>query len=135
MITGAAAGIGKACSQLFAAQGANLILIDNREAELKSICSEVKSRTGVGVFGDNRFNLTKTEEIEKAFLEIAEHDGSFHILVNNAGGGLPTDFFKITPDEWNSVLTLNLTSAFLISQRAALHFKKRGEGVIVNLSL
>lgn len=133
MITGAATGIGKACAQLFASQGADLILVDNRKNELNNIFSEIKEDSGVNVFSICA-DLTRVQDIKKIFLEIDENNLSFQILVNNAGGGLPTEYSKISLEEWNTVLFLNLTSVFLLSQEAALRLKKQGKGAIVNLS-
>jgi 3-oxoacyl-[acyl-carrier protein] reductase len=133
MITGAAAGIGAACSRLFAAQGSDLILVDSREQELNSIVSEISSSTGRDVLGIGA-DLTNENDIDTIFKRISESKHPFQILVNNAGGGLATDLFDINSEEWNRVIALNLTSVFLVSQRAALAFKAQGGGAIANLS-
>jgi NAD(P)-dependent dehydrogenase (short-subunit alcohol dehydrogenase family) len=133
LITGAAAGIGKACSHLFAAQGADLILVDCREQELKVLASDIAAATGKNAIAIGA-DLTKEDDRNRLFKKIFETNSPFQILVNNAGGGLPTDIFEITTDEWNSVVDLNLTSAFFLSQKAARHFKEQSGGVIVNLS-
>ena len=133
MITGAAAGIGKACSHLFAAQGADLILVDCREQELKALASDIAAATGREVLAIGT-DLTREDDIDRLFKKISETNSPFQILVNNAGGGLPTDIFEITADEWNRVISLNLTSVFLLSQKAARHFREQAGGAIVNLS-
>jgi 3-oxoacyl-[acyl-carrier protein] reductase len=132
LITGAAAGIGKACALLFAHQGAKLALVDLQEEGLNQVCQEIRSRGGeaVPILAD----VTRNQDLDRAFDKIGEVYGGLDVLINNAGGGLPTDFFAIKPEEWNRILGLNLTAVFLLCQRAAGIFQKRGGGVIVNLS-
>ncbi len=132
LITGAAAGIGKACALLFAHQGAKVALVDLQEEGLKQVCEEVETRGGqsVAILAD----VTRNQELDYIFDKVKEVYGGLDILVNNAGGGLPTDFFAINLEEWNRILNLNLTAVFLLSQRAAAIFQGRGGGVIVNLS-
>jgi NAD(P)-dependent dehydrogenase (short-subunit alcohol dehydrogenase family) len=132
LITGAAAGIGKACALLFAHQGAKLALVDLQEGGLKQVCEEIKNTGGwaIPILAD----VTRHQDLDRIFDKIGEAYGGLDILVNNAGGGLATDFFAINPEEWNRILGLNLTAVFLLSQKATGIFQKRGGGVIVNLS-
>jgi len=132
LITGAAAGIGKACALLFAHQGAKLALVDLQEEGLKQVCEEIINTGGRGL--PILTDVTRGQDLDRIFHKIDEAYGGLDILINNAGGGLPTDFFAIQPDEWNRILGLNLTAVFLLSQKAAVIFQKRGGGVIVNLS-
>ena len=123
LITGAAAGIGKACALLFAHQGAKLALVDLQEEGLKQVCEEVETRgaQAVPVLTD----VTRHQDLDRIFDKIGEVYGELDVLVNNAGGGLPTDFFAINPEEWNRILALNLTAVFLLSQKAASIFQRR----------
>jgi 3-oxoacyl-[acyl-carrier protein] reductase len=132
MITGAAAGIGRACALLFAHQGAKVALVDLQEEGLKRVCEEVIARGGqtVPILAD----VTRIQDLDHLFDKIGEVYGGLDVLINNAGGGLSTDFLAINPEEWNRILGLNLTAVFLLSQRTAVILQKRGGGVIVNLS-
>ena len=132
LITGAAAGIGKACARLFAHQGGRLALVDLQEEGLNQVSQEIRSAGGTAV--SVAADVTRNQDLDRIFHKIDEAYGSLDILINNAGGGLPTDFFSISPEEWNRILGLNLTSVFLLSQRAAAIFRQRGGGTIVNLS-
>jgi len=132
LITGAAAGIGKACAFLFSGQGARLILVDLQEEEIKKVSREIHARGGEAV--PVAADITGATGIDNVFRTVSEAFGGLDILINNAGGGLPTDFFAITAEEWNRTVNLNLTSVFLLSQRAAEIFRERGGGIIVNLS-
>jgi len=132
LITGAAAGIGKACALMFAHQGGRLTLVDIQEEGLKRVCQQIEAKGGqaVPIVAD----VTQSQDLDRIFRAVLGAYGGLDILINNAGGGLPTEFFSITTQEWNRVLGLNLTSVFLLSQKAAAIFRKRGGGVIVNLS-
>jgi len=132
LITGSAAGIGYACARLFSFQGARVILVDINEEGLKKVSNEIIAAGGYAL--PIKADLTDEKDIISLYRTALDKLGNFDILINNAGGGLPTDIFDITSEEWDWVVRLNLTSVFLMSQRAAQIFKEQGYGVIVNLS-
>ena len=117
VITGAALGIGRACARMFSNQGGQLALVDLSGIALKVVCRtiELQGSQVVGIEAD----VTMDKDLDRVFQVAQERYGRLDILINNAGGGRPTDFFEIDTDEWNKVVMLNLTSAFLVSQRAA----------------
>jgi len=132
LITGAAEGIGKACAYMFAQQGGKLALVDLQREKLEKVCREIQSRGGEAI--SIQADVTDEKELDPIFQILLKVYGGLDILVNNAGGGLPTDFFSISLEEWNRILSLNLTSVFLISQRAADLLHKGKGGAIVNLA-
>jgi NAD(P)-dependent dehydrogenase (short-subunit alcohol dehydrogenase family) len=132
VITGAASGIGRACARMFAHQGGSIVLADLKEAAAKRVCGEIRSRGGQAV--SIGADITREEDCDRIFQAAAEAYGGIDVLINAAGGGLPTDFFEIGTEEWNKIVQLNLTSVFLMSQRAAAALRKRGGGAIVNIS-
>lgn len=132
MITGGGAGIGEACVRLFADQGSKVIAVDRDGDRVHRLCDNVRKNGGeaIAVTAD----VTDEAGIERAFLEASAVFGPLDVLINNAGGGLPTDFFEIRKDEWSRIIHLNLTSVFLTSQRAAAIFRDRRSGCIINMS-
>ncbi len=132
MITGAASGIGKACAEIFSHQGCKLILVDINDEGLKRVGQEITQGGGEAVIihGD----VTREKDLDRIFQLGETYQGGMDILINNAGGGLPTEFFSIPAHEWDQIIRLNLTSIFLMSQRAALIFRRKGKGVIVNIA-
>lgn len=132
MITGAACGIGRACARMFAHQGGHLVLVDLRDQELKKVSQEIQGRGGQAI--SIKADLTHEKDLDHIFQVNHEVYGGLDILINVAGGGLPTDFFEIGAEEWNKIIQLNLTAVFLMSKRAAQVFRKKGNGAIVNIS-
>jgi len=132
IITGAAAGIGRACARMFGNQGGLLILVDVDYEGVERVCREVEALGGQAV--SVRADVTEAKDLEAIFQGAHDVYRGLDILINNAGGGISTDFFEIDLEEWERVVRLNLTSLFMISQRAARIFQKQGSGVIVNVS-
>lgn len=132
VITGAASGIGRACARMFAHQGGSIVLADLKEAEAKQVCEEIRSQSGQAI--SIRADITHDEDCDRIFEAANEAYGGMDILINAAGGGLPTDIFEIETEEWNKIISLNLTSVFLMSKRAAAALRKRGGGAVVNIS-
>ncbi len=130
LITGASRGIGRACADLFASRGYDLILncLTSRET-LTRLASEFEAQYGIrcrlffGDVGDFRF-------VDSMFSRIERLD----VLVNNAGishVGLLTD---MKPEEWLRVMDVNLNSCFYTSRHAASLMLKEHCGRIVNIS-
>lgn len=132
MVTGAGAGIGEACVRLFAGQGSKVIAVDMDMDRLERVCSDVNECGGKSIAV--RADVTDGADLNRAFDDGAKAFGPLDVLVNNAGGGLSTDFFAISEDEWRRVVTLNLTSVFMAGQRAAAIFRDRKSGCIINMS-
>jgi 3-oxoacyl-[acyl-carrier protein] reductase len=142
VITGAARGIGRSMAQGFAARGANLALIDLKEADLAETHAACKS-AGVET---RSYGATVSSEaqVEATFARISQDFGRLDGLVNNAGivrdamlvkfrdGALVG---KMSLEQWQSVIDVNLTGVFLCGREAAARMIGFGQGgVIVNIS-
>lgn len=132
IITGAAAGIGRACAELFSGQGCRLALIDVDGPNLDRVCAAIRQRGGqaLGLVAD----VTDEAELQQALDAALDALGGAGILVNNAGGGRTTPFFDLDRDEWEALYALNVTSAFLASQRVARVMVQNRAGAIVNVA-
>ena len=132
VITGAAAGIGRACAELFAGQGSRLALVDVDGANLDRVCAAIRQSGGraQGYVAD----VTSEGELQRALDAAIDSLSGIDILVNNAGGGRTTPFFKLDRGEWEALHALNVTSAFLASQRAARVMVRQRAGAIVNVA-
>ena len=129
VITGAADGIGLACAHLFAIQGARVFIVDIDHNSLLDAAGRIE-RLGFKATAIPA-DVTSPSDVERIFQKVPRLD----VLVNNAGGGLPTDLMAISLDEWNRIVALNLTAAFVMCQLAAqIMIKQERGGAIVNMS-
>ena len=133
LITGAARGIGKALALRFAEAGANIAFTD---LEINDAAKETESEIaafGVKVKGyaSNAANFEQTHEVVK---QIVEDFGSIDVLVNNAGITKDGLMLKMTEQQWDAVLTVNLKSAFNFIHAVIPVMSKQRKGSIINMS-
>jgi 3-oxoacyl-[acyl-carrier protein] reductase len=127
IITGGARGIGRAIAEAFAAEGARLALADMDRAALEAAAGDLGALAVPTDVSD--------EEAVRAMVEATvRRYGRIDILVNNAGICPLTQFESISRAEWDRVIGINLTGAFLCSQAAAPHMRAAGYGRIINIS-
>jgi 3-oxoacyl-[acyl-carrier protein] reductase len=132
LITGAGVGIGREAALAISAAGAFVgVHFNQSQAEAEETLAELAQVGGEGMLlqGD----LTLPASCAAVVDRLVEETGRLDILVNNAGA--PIERAKIEEcslELWNQVLATNLTSAFLVTQRAIPHLRKSGNGAIVN---
>ncbi len=134
LITGASRGIGKAIAHAFAQNGYSLVINCSQSKDalfhLKNELEEiyhVSVLASVGNVGDYSY-------VEQLFSEIKETFGGVDIVINNAGIshiGLLSD---MTPEEWNTIINVNLSSAFFTSKLAIPYMLSKQAGKIINIS-
>ena len=130
IVTGASSGIGAAAALLFAAEGANVVLCARRSAEMETLTGQINQSNGKAVFlsGDVRDENYANALVDLATKEFGGLDGAF----NNAGiVGEMGPVADMGIDNWNDVMSVNLTSAFLAAKAQIPVMKKRGQGSIV----
>ena len=132
IVTGSGQGIGKAIALRFAAEGADLGIIDVNSKNEEETAKNVRdlNRRAVCIITD----VANPQAVEAAVNEIAGELGRLDILVNNAGIEKRAPFLEITTEDWQRQLNVNLSGTFYCSQAAARHMAKRTYGRIVNLS-
>jgi hypothetical protein len=130
LITGGAQGIGKAVARRFLAEGARVALVDV-DAEAGEETRREFGPLGEVVFvpGDVGIEATARRAVKK----VVGRFGRLDVLVNNAGIVIRKPVTELTLKEWNRVLAVNLTGAFLFSRHAAPHLRKR-RGAIINIA-
>jgi NAD(P)-dependent dehydrogenase (short-subunit alcohol dehydrogenase family) len=132
-ITGGANGIGWACARLLAEAGARVVLIDRDADALRHAARELPG-------SDTRqLDVADAPAVERCFADIAAAHGPLHVLVNNAGLAIRKPSLELEVEDWNAVVAVNLTGAFLCARAAARHMPvvARGQpgsggGAIVN---
>ena len=130
IVTGASSGIGAAAALLFAAEGANVVLGARRSAEMETLAGQINQGNGRAVFlsGDVRDENYANALVDLAMKEFGGLDGAF----NNAGiVGEMGPVADMGIANWNDVMSVNLTSAFLAAKAQIPVMKKRGQGSIV----
>ncbi|MFB2021148.1 SDR family NAD(P)-dependent oxidoreductase [Pseudoflavonifractor sp. P01025] len=133
IITGSTRGIGRATAKLFAAEGAKVVVVGTN-AELGESCvAEIKADGGKAIFC--KTDVTSEESLSALVKAALDTYSRIDILVNNAGvGGSTANMNDITMDEWNKVLTTNLTAPFMLCKKVIPVMEEQGGGAIVNIA-
>lgn len=134
LITGSSRGIGKVIALRLAKEGANIAINYLKNKELaEAVAKEAeKYRVKAKAY---QADVSNYSEVEKMIQRIVDDFGTMHILINNAGI-IPKHFsvFDIPLEEWEKILTVNLTGAFYCTKAVLPVMIKNGEGKIINLS-
>jgi NAD(P)-dependent dehydrogenase (short-subunit alcohol dehydrogenase family) len=131
VVTGGASGIGLAASRGLLEAGARVTIIGNIQAEVDAAVETLRHVGSVdGVVAD----VTDSSALGAAIDRAAEHGGGLDILVTAAGIQRYGDVVETTEEEWDRVIAVNLTGAFLAAKHALPHLRSRGNGSIVMVS-
>lgn len=132
IITGAARGIGKTTAELFGSEGAAVILWD-RDAEAgKAAENYLKEKGYTAEF--MQIDVTSLESVTAAVASVKEKYAKLDILINNAGITKDATLVKMTEEQWQSVLNVNLTGVFNCTKAAAPVMIENGYGRVINTS-
>jgi 3-oxoacyl-[acyl-carrier protein] reductase len=132
IVTGAARGIGAATAKRLASEGHAVAVLDLDEGScagtVEAITAEGGRALAVGV------DVAKADEVEAAVRRVADELGAPTILVNNAGVIRDNLIFKMTEDDWDTVMSVHLKGSFLMTRAVQAHMTAEKYGRIVNLS-
>ncbi|MGE5633221.1 MAG: 3-oxoacyl-ACP reductase FabG [Caulobacteraceae bacterium] len=132
IITGSARGIGKATAVKFVQEGAKVVVCDVNIDQVNETVEELK-KLGGKVIG-LKVDVTNRESIKKLFEDAVAAFGRIDILVNNAGITADGTLVKMTEEDFDKVINVNLKGVFNCGQAAAAYFSENGGGVILNAS-
>lgn len=133
IITGGARGIGREIAENFLQKGSKVYIFDVNEAEALSASREFTAIYGKGKFFFFNVDITDEKKVEDSIEAISDENNGIDILVNNAGITKDNLLIRMSLDDWNKVLEINLTGAFLCSKHVLKHMIKRS-GRIINVS-
>ena len=128
LITGGAGGIGSATAKRFLEEGARVYVLDRDETACQRLKKELPALHGY-IIAD----VADPESIKRAFDELEGLANGLDVLINNAGISIRHSFMDITPQEWRSVMDVNLNGVFYVAQQAARRMLAGNGGVIINM--
>ncbi len=133
LVTGSSRGIGRKIVEAFLANGAEVWGMCTKEsagkAELEALAAENGTR-----FHEFYADAGNAEVLQAAVKDVMAQAGGFDVLVNNAGITRDTLSFRMKKEDWDSVLAVNLTSAFLVGQIVSSDMIRRRSGSIINMA-
>lgn len=141
IVTGAAAGIGRATAVRFAEEGARVACWDVNVAAAGNLLDEIKTAGGEGLFRE--VNVAKADSIQQGTDEVLHRWGRIDVLVNNAGIVRDAQLVKVKDgavvstmpdDQFDAVINVNLKGVFLCTRAVVPHMISAGGGVILNAS-
>ena len=132
IITGAGSGIGRETALLFAKEGAKVVITGRTVEKLEGVCREIDKNGGEAIYksGDVSLREDTDEMVKKTINEY----GRIDILINNAGINKDAFVTKMTKEQWNGVIEIDLSGAFNCIQAVVDVMIDQGSGVIINAS-
>lgn len=132
IITGGAAGIGEATAVKFAAEGAQVVIWDLNEARGNALAEKLAKEGRKAVF--DKVNTASYADIEAAAERVFKQFGAIDILINNAGITRDSTLKKMTPEQWQQVIDVNLSGVFYCTKIISEYMLQKGYGRILNAS-
>jgi len=133
IVTGAAQGIGAACAERLAQDGAAVALWDVDDARGQALAAELSAQGRRAIY--QHCNVADKGQVDAALAATVQAFGRVDALVNNAGIFKAADFLEITEADWDAVIAVNLKGAFLVGQAVARAMvAAKAPGAIVNMS-
>jgi acetoacetyl-CoA reductase len=129
LVTGGIRGIGAAISERLLARGVTVAAGYSRDKEAADRFQAEHPGSSV-----HQGNIGNCDDCERVIREVLDTHGRLDILVNNAGITADKTVRKMTPDEWDRVVQVNLSGAFYLSRAVLQHMLDRGSGRIINIS-
>ena len=132
LVTGGARGIGLACARAFARDGAAVVIADVNGDGARASADEI-AKTGARTLA-LAVNVADPASVQAMVAAVIEKFGRIDILMNNAGVGGNTPFLETSLEDWNRIVSINLTGAFLVAQGVAREMAKSGGGTVSSRS-
>jgi 3-oxoacyl-[acyl-carrier protein] reductase len=133
IVTGGSRGIGRAIALVFAKEGAKTVIAARSMVDTQKVAQEILELKQEGLA--MQIDVSKGQDVARMVNQTLQRFGTIDILVNNAGINLPKrNVVDLTVEEWEQVLTVNLTGAFLATKATLPTMMKRRRGKIINIS-
>ncbi|MCJ7509251.1 MAG: 3-oxoacyl-[acyl-carrier-protein] reductase [candidate division Zixibacteria bacterium] len=132
IVTGGAQGIGKAICERFAGEGAKIAVFDIDLDLATSLAQGIKDKSGLAQAF--KVDVSNFQEVEQGVNKVVEQFSTIDILVNNAGITKDNLFIRMSEEEWDRVIQINLKGAFNLCKSVARIMLKQKSGKIINIS-
>jgi 3-oxoacyl-[acyl-carrier protein] reductase len=132
IVGGASKGLGRACAEVLAGEGARIVMCSRTKADLEQAAQDIRSRTGTDVMafaGD----LDRHDTIQALIAATVERFGQIDVLVNNSGGPPLAKSASATEEQWATAVQRSLLYFARMSREALPHMKQQGGGRIINI--
>lgn len=132
IVTGAGRGLGKGIAKKLAEKGAKVVVTDVILDNAKECVEEIKKEGGEALCLIG--NIAKLEDVNNIFQTAIKEYGKVDIVVNNAGINKDSMLHKMTDEQWDNVIAVNLTGTFYMTREAAKIMREKEYGRIINIS-
>jgi NAD(P)-dependent dehydrogenase (short-subunit alcohol dehydrogenase family) len=132
IVTGAGRGLGKGIALKLAVEGAKVIVADIMDESANAVVAEIEELGGVAI--PVKANIADKKNVEAMFSKAISEFGTLDIIVNNAGINRDGVLHKMSDDDWEQVINVNLTGTFYSTRLAAQHMREKGYGRIINIA-
>jgi meso-butanediol dehydrogenase/(S,S)-butanediol dehydrogenase/diacetyl reductase len=130
LITGGGTGIGAAIARRFVREGAKVCIVGRRREKLEKTAGSLPKGSVLTFPGD----VSRYEDIKAMVAAALKFGGSLDILVNNAAADSLGRITELDPEEWRTVIEVNLTAPFLLMRESLPHMMKAGGGSVINIA-
>ncbi|MBE6494643.1 MAG: SDR family oxidoreductase [Methanosphaera stadtmanae] len=130
IITGSTSGMGRASAELFAKEGAKVVVVGRNEERAKQVVDNIKSEGGEAIY--ILADMTNPDDLKNIVDKTVEEYGTIDVLFNNAGTFSLNNLMDLSREEWNKILAINVTAAFLLTQLVVPVMKEKQNGTIIN---
>jgi 3-oxoacyl-[acyl-carrier protein] reductase len=130
LVTGAGSGIGAATARRLASEGARVAALDLGAEGVEQTVASIAGQDGeaLALVGD----VSRAADVARLVQQAVDHFGRLDVVINNAGINRDALAVKLTEEQWDQVLQVNLKGSFLVAQAAQPHLRAQGGGSIVN---
>jgi 3-oxoacyl-[acyl-carrier protein] reductase len=133
IVTGGSEGLGRACSERFASEGARVAICARRTDPLERAAKEIRASTGAEILAMPA-DVTRADAVEAFVAATVERFGGVDILVNNAGTSAAAGFEAVDDASWHADIDLKLIAAIRFCRLVIPHMRRRGGGRIINVT-
>lgn len=132
LITGSTRGLGYSFAKGFVDAGAHVVINGRNQGNVDHVVEQFRKQGGKA--SGVAFDVTNQQEVKTSIQWVEKEVGPIQVLINNAGIQKRAPLEEMSPEDWKTVIDVNLNSAFYISQATFTYMKKRNKGKIINIT-